>query len=65
MACQIWFAFFDAEDQGDDGYDQGMNDFEWCFDVCCYVIVTFFDHFDLPEFYNVNIFCYVLNFYFV
>lgn len=29
LSCEIWFLFFDAEDQGFD-YDYGMEDWDWC-----------------------------------
>jgi len=30
LKCQIWFIFFDAEDQGNDGKGYGMPDWDWC-----------------------------------
>ena len=30
LECQIWFAFFDAEDQGKDEGGYGIKDWDWC-----------------------------------
>ncbi|MFX1257609.1 MAG: M28 family peptidase [Promethearchaeota archaeon] len=30
LDCQIWFVFFDAEDQGKDEGGYGMEDWDWC-----------------------------------
>ena len=30
LSCQIWFVFFDAEDQGSDSGGYGMDGWDWC-----------------------------------
>jgi len=30
LGCQIWFVFFDAEDQGSDSGGYGMDGWDWC-----------------------------------
>ena len=30
LNCQIWFLFFDAEDQGEDSGGYGINGWDWC-----------------------------------
>ena len=30
LSCQIWFLFFDAEDQGSDSGGYGMDGWDWC-----------------------------------
>lgn len=30
LACQIWFLFFDAEDQGSDSGGYGLDGWDWC-----------------------------------
>ncbi|MBN1802469.1 MAG: M28 family peptidase [Candidatus Lokiarchaeota archaeon] len=30
LGCQLWFLFFDAEDQGEDSGGYGLNGWDWC-----------------------------------
>lgn len=47
LDCQIWFLFFDAEDQGHDGVDYGLSDWNFCEGSDKFVD-------DIDNFYNVD-----------
>ncbi len=46
LDCQIWFVFFDAEDQGKDEGGYGIEEWDWCEGSKEFVddIETFYDH---------------------